>query len=61
MEHDSRTLEVAVRKVLLEDWNFCRAPKSYKASWLTLKESIVKASENCDVRYNFEDVRNWRN
>jgi hypothetical protein len=45
-EYDSRTLEVAVGKVLQEDWTLYRASKGYKVMLSTLKNSAVKAGEH---------------
>jgi hypothetical protein len=56
MEHESRILEVAVIKFRQENWNFYRASKWYIAPWSALKETVVKASEHFDDRYNSEDV-----
>jgi hypothetical protein len=45
-----RRLEVAVRKVLQEDWTFHRVSIYYKVPWSTLRENVVKASEHFDAR-----------
>jgi hypothetical protein len=48
-EHNHRRLEVAVRKVLQEDWTLHRASKYHKVPWSGLRENIIKASEHFDA------------
>ena len=50
--YDRNAVELAVRKVLQDDWTVYRAAKHYNVPWSTLKDNVMKSTEHFDVRSN---------